>query len=212
MQWFQQLAYLFLITSRSSDFALLQTIFSTGCRVSAIVGARVGDIEYDGEEYYLHMIEKRNKEARKILLSATEPVLRYLQDANVAQDREGPLFRPLAKRGGEFERRHLSRKTVWQLVKRYCRIAGIDPDRLTGPGVGVHTLRKTAINDAIRNGATLHEVREFAGHADIRTTELYFERREEDAEVAARKVGIRLRTNEENATVASGAKKAVSSV
>ena len=48
-----------------------------------------------------------------------------------------------------------------------------------------HSLRKTAINDAIRNGATMHEVREFAGHADIRTTELYFVRREEDAEVAA---------------------------
>jgi hypothetical protein len=31
----------------------------------------------------------------------------------------------------------------------------------------------------------MHEVREFAGHADIRTTELYFVRKEEDAEVAA---------------------------
>jgi hypothetical protein len=31
----------------------------------------------------------------------------------------------------------------------------------------------------------LHEVREFAGHADIRTTELYFVRKEEDGEVAA---------------------------
>jgi hypothetical protein len=37
----------------------------------------------------------------------------------------------------------------------------------------------------------LHEVREFAGHADIRTTEVYFVRREEDAEVAARRIQIR---------------------
>ena len=55
-----------------------------------------------------------------------------------------------------------------------------------------HSLRKTAINDAIRNGATMHEVREFAGHADIRTTEVYFIRKEEDAEVAARKIQIRI--------------------
>jgi hypothetical protein len=34
-------------------------------------------------------------------------------------------------------------------------------------------------------------VREFAGHADIRTTELYFVRQEEDAEVAARRIHIR---------------------
>jgi site-specific recombinase XerD len=38
----------------------------------------------------------------------------------------------------------------------------------------------------------LHEVREFAGHADIRTTEVYFIRKEEDAEVAARKIQIRI--------------------
>jgi hypothetical protein len=38
----------------------------------------------------------------------------------------------------------------------------------------------------------LHEVCEFAGHADIRTTEVYFVRREEDAEVAARRIQIRL--------------------
>jgi hypothetical protein len=37
----------------------------------------------------------------------------------------------------------------------------------------------------------LHEVREFAGHSDIRTTELYFVRKEEDAEVAARRIQIR---------------------
>ena len=38
----------------------------------------------------------------------------------------------------------------------------------------------------------MHEVREFAGHAYIRTTELYFVRREEDAEVAARRIQIRV--------------------
>jgi site-specific recombinase XerD len=56
----------------------------------------------------------------------------------------------------------------------------------------IHSLRKTAINDAIRNGATMHQVLEFAGHADIRTTELYFVRKEEDAEVVARRIHIRI--------------------
>ena len=87
--------------------------------------------------------------------------------------------------GSGLERRHLDRKTPWRLVKKYCQAAGIDPSRLGGRGIGIHSLRKTAINDAIRNGATMHEVREFAGHADIRTTEVYFIRKEEDAEVAA---------------------------
>ena len=38
----------------------------------------------------------------------------------------------------------------------------------------------------------MHQVREFAGHSDIRTTELYFIRKEEDAAAAARRIQIRL--------------------
>jgi hypothetical protein len=38
----------------------------------------------------------------------------------------------------------------------------------------------------------MHGVREFAGHSDIRTTELCLVRKEEDAEVAARRIQIRL--------------------
>ncbi|MGA2700948.1 MAG: site-specific integrase [Isosphaeraceae bacterium] len=79
------------------------------------------------------------------------------------------MFRPMKPDGSGVERRHLDRKTPWRLVKKYCKAAGIDPERLGGRGIGIHSLRKTAINDAIRNGAQMHEVREFAGHADIRT-------------------------------------------
>jgi integrase/recombinase XerD len=173
------------------DLALIQTFFITGCRVSAIVKACVGHVEFDGVEHYLHVTEKRDKKARKILLDAGRPLLQYLERAGIGNDLEGPLFRPMSPDGGEFERRFMSRKTPWRLVKRYCRAAGISPDRLGGRGIGVHSLRKTAITDAIRNGAGMHEVREFAGHADIRTTELYYVRREEDAEQAARRIQIR---------------------
>jgi integrase len=108
------------------------------------------------------------------------------------------FFRPMTPDGLALERRHLDRKTPRRLVKKYCEAAGIDPKRLGARGIGIHSLRKTAINDAIRNGATMHEVREFAGHADIRTTEVYFIRKEEDAEVAARTIQIRVVRPEAN--------------
>ena len=174
------------------DLALMNVFFITGCRVSAIVHACVGHLESDGVEHYLHVTEKRNKKRRKILLDAARPLRAYLERAGIGDDKEGPLFRPMKPDGSGLVRRHLDRKTPWRLVKKYCRAAGIDPDRLGGRGIGIHSLRKTAINDAIRNGATLHEVREFAGHADIRTTEVYFVRKEEDAEVAARRIHIRV--------------------
>jgi site-specific recombinase XerD len=174
------------------DVALISTFFITGCRVSAIVGACVGHLEFDGAEHYLHVTEKRNKKRRKILLDAARAVLSYVEAAGIKEDVEGPLFRPMSPDGLGLVRRHIDRKTPWRLVKRYCRAAGIAPDRLGGRGIGIHSLRKTAITDAIRNGAQMHEVREFAGHSDIRTTDLYFARKEEDAEMAARRIHIRV--------------------
>lgn len=53
-------------------------------------------------------------------------------------------------------------------------------------------MRKTAINDANRNGAGMNEEWEFVRHAGIRTTELYLVRKEENAEVAAGRIHLRL--------------------
>src|SRR5215470_15740427 len=138
---------------------MMSVFFLTGCRVSAVVGACVGHLETDGVERYLHITEKRNKKRRKILLDAARSVLAYVQRAGNAEDKEGPLFRPLTPDATRLIRRHLDRKTPWRLVKNYCRAAGIDPKRLGSRGIGIHSLRKTAINDAIRNGASMHEMR-----------------------------------------------------
>src|SRR5437764_15101193 len=138
------------------DLALMSVFFLTGCRVSAVVGACVGHLETDRVEHYLHVTEKRNKKRRKILLDAARPVLAYVARAGIGEDKEGPLFRPMTPDATRLIRRHLDRKTPWRLVKKYCQAAGIDPDRLGSRGIGIHSLRKTAINDAIRNGATMH--------------------------------------------------------
>ncbi len=48
--------------------------------------------------------------------------------------------------GSGFERRHLDRKTPWRMVKKYCEAGVIDPSRLGSRGIGIHSLRTTAIN------------------------------------------------------------------
>jgi integrase len=166
----------------------MSVFFLTGYRVSAVVAACVGHLETNGAEHYLNVTERQYK----LLLVTARPVLAYVERAGIKEDKEGPIFRPFTPKGTSFVRRNVDRKTPWRLVKKCCKATWIDPDYLGQCGIGIHTLRKTAINEAIRTGAQVPKVRDFADHSDIRTTELYFDRKEEDGEVAARKIGIRL--------------------
>lgn len=174
------------------DLAMLQILFETIPRVSALCAARIGDVVFDGRNYHLHLVEKGKKHAAPKLLRHSLPYLKhYIAIAGISDDRRGPLLRPLNSDRTGFGRRHIDRKTPWRRVKFYCRQAGIDPERLLGPGIGVHSLRKTGINDAFRNGATIWEVKKLAGHRDIRTTQGYFDEQDVDADSAVKKMSIR---------------------
>ena len=173
------------------DLALLWTYFVSACRVSGIIQARVGDLNNNGVDHFLQVTEKRRAERNIILLDAAGAVLDYIDAAGIADDIEGPLFRPMTPDGHSLERRFMNRKTPWRLVKKYCRVAGINPDRIGRRGISPHSLRKTSINDAISNGASMTTVQALAGHRDIRTTQLYYEQDAKDAESAARRIHIR---------------------
>lgn len=173
------------------DHALLFVFFKTAARCSAIANACVGHIERTDTDYYLMVREKGGKKQRKALLEAAPALLDYLAAAGIRDDAEGPLFRPLAKDRLSLIRKYLPRTTVWEIVKKYARQIGIDADRMAGRGVGVHSLRKTAITNALENGAPIQKVQQLAGHADIRTTQLYFQPSARDSEDAARHIQIR---------------------
>lgn len=55
------------------DFAMLFTYFMTACRCSALITARVGDIEKTDQRFYLVVREKGGKTQRKALLDADAP-------------------------------------------------------------------------------------------------------------------------------------------
>lgn len=173
------------------DFALLFCFFKTACRASALANALVGHVEREDTAYFLKVWEKRRKPQRKALLEAAPALLDYLRSAGIEQDRDGPLFRPVAKDRQTLLCRPLHRRDLWRLVKWYCRKVDINPDRIDGRGIGVHTLRKTAITNALQHGAPIQKVQQLAGHAQITTTQLYFAASLTDAEDAARHIQIR---------------------
>lgn len=173
------------------DHAMLFVFFKTACRCSAVANARVGHLERTDTDYYLFVREKGNKRQRKALLEAAPAVLAYLDASGIRDDPDGPLFRAVAKDRRTLLRKSLDRGTIWWIVKKYARRAGIHTERLGGRGVGVHALRKTAITNALEHGAKMEQVQQLAGHADIRTTQLYFQPGPRDAEEAARHIQIR---------------------
>ena len=158
---------------------------------SAVIGARIGDINDNGVDYYLQVTEKRDRKRNLILLDAAATIFDYLDAAGIRDDIEGPLFRRMTRDGLGFQREFLSRRTPGRLVKEYCHSAGINPDRLGRRGISPHSLRKSSLIDAIQNGAPMTQVQALAGHKDIRTTQLYYDENSKDAELAARRIQIR---------------------
>jgi site-specific recombinase XerD len=173
------------------DHAMLFTYFITACRCSALLSARVGDIERTDNRFYLIVREKGGKTQRKALLESDTPLLRWLEISGLIADPLAPLFPAIARDRKTLLSKPLTRDAVRKLIKRYCLSVGIDPHRLGRRGIGVHSLRKTALTNALEHGAKMEQVQQLAGHSDIRTTQLYYQSRERDAEDAARHIQIR---------------------
>ena len=123
------------------DLALMSVFFLTGCRVSAVTGACVGP----PRDRRRRALPARHREAEQE--AAEDPPGRGpagpgLRGAGRHRGGQGGAAVPAddAGRDAASIRRHLDRKTPWRLVKKYCQAAGIDPDRLGGRGIGIHSL------------------------------------------------------------------------
>jgi integrase len=99
-------------------------------------------------------------------------VVAWLEAAGSAGrlDPDGPTFVQL-RRANRPGPANLSDRAVYEVVERRCRAAGIDR-------IGPHALRATFVTLALEGGAALHLVQRAAGHADPRTTERYWRRKD----------------------------------
>ncbi|MDI6709408.1 MAG: site-specific tyrosine recombinase XerD [Thermoanaerobacterales bacterium] len=143
------------------DRAILETLYACGLRVSELTGLQVRDV--DLEKLFVRCLGKGSRERIVPLGSMAAHWLGvYLQGIRpaLAGRRSGVLF--VNRRG-----RPLTRQTVWKLVARYARAAGI------AKAVTPHTLRHSFATHLLDNGADLRVVQELLGHADIVTTQIY---------------------------------------
>jgi integrase/recombinase XerD len=144
------------------DRAILEFFYATGLRVSEVCRARLEEINFDAG--VLRTVGKGNKERIVPIGKKSAEFIRHYLDAArpklVKSKTSSHVF--LTTRGDAF-----SRKTLWVLIKKYCRAAGIRKN------VTPHSLRHSFATHLLDNGADLRVVQELLGHANVGTTQIY---------------------------------------
>ena len=107
------------------------------------------------------------------------------------EDVESPLFPAFAPDKKTLTRRHLTGRAILKLVKKYGEQVGLRVSDPKNRAICTHSIRKSAAQNALENGAALRDVQVWLGHADIRTTQTYTVYTEEQAVEAARRSQIR---------------------
>ncbi|MCX6816476.1 MAG: tyrosine-type recombinase/integrase [Candidatus Beckwithbacteria bacterium] len=146
--------------SELRDKAILETLFSTGLRVSELVKLNKGEIDIDRGEF--GVIGKGGRQ-RVVFLSkrAKEWLKRYLAKR---EDEDEPLFINLRYKG---DKGRLTCRSVQRIVKKYVRVAKL-PVKITP-----HGLRHSFATDLLTGGADIRAVQEMLGHKNIATTQIY---------------------------------------
>ena len=148
------------------DRAILELLFSSGLRVSELVGLNRDHVNLKRKEF---TVRGKGQKDRPVFISeeSADWLNQYLDkrtDSSVA------LFiryggHKQADTSGDYLR--LTARSVQRMVSRYAKLAGITKK------VSPHTLRHSFATDLLMNGADIRSVQAMLGHSNIATTQIY---------------------------------------
>jgi integrase/recombinase XerC len=143
------------------DRALLETMYSTGARVSEVVGIDLQDLnEGDG----IVCLRGKGRKERivpigDLALQAIREYRKSLQPSAISHQLSAPVF--LNHRGGR-----ITTRSVARMVARYSSC-------LVGGAVSPHALRHSYATHLLDEGADLRSIQEMLGHTSLSTTQKY---------------------------------------
>ena len=143
--------------------AMLETLYSSGLRVSELIGLKLSNVHFDVG--FLRIFGKGSKER---LVPIGREALRFIniyrEEVRVHLDVK-PGFENILflNRNG----RQLSRQMVFMVIKDLVAKSGIQKT------ISPHTFRHSFATHLIEGGADLRAVQEMLGHESITTTEIY---------------------------------------
>ena len=152
------------------DRALIGLMAFAFPRISTALALRLKDLEPTAIGYDVYLQGKGGEAHRHpVHHEAATYVMAWVEAAGL-EERPAPLFQAVERVKGKAPRasgRALSRRTAWEMVKRRAEGLGLNPDLCT------HTFRGTGITAYTEAGGSLQMASKMAGHADVRTTQLY---------------------------------------
>lgn len=148
------------------DRAILETLFSTGLRVSELTSLTKNQINLESDEF---SVKGKGGKVRVVFLSpeAKEWLARYLSKRT---DNAVEVF---IRHGRKKEipptqiNLNLTPRTIQRIIKYYAQKAGITKD------VVPHSMRHSFATDLLASGADLRSVQQLLGHASVTTTQIY---------------------------------------
>ena len=149
------------------DLTILSVLYDTGSRVQELVDLRVRDIRLD-EPAVVTLTGKGRKSRHVPLMRNTASLLsRYMHEHGLGSEEtfDAPLFvnRQSAK---------LSRAGISYILRKYSEMAR-KQSLIVPEGVTPHVMRHTKAMHLYQSGVALIYIRDFLGHVDISTTDIY---------------------------------------
>jgi len=142
------------------DRAIMETLYSTGMRVSELVGLDQDDIDFISE--VVKVLGKGSKE-RLIPIGrpAVDAIRRYIDglSGSCVKDKDAVFLNNSGRR--------LTDRSVRRVIDKYIRLSSI------AEHISPHSMRHSFATHLLDRGADLRSVQELLGHMNLSTTQIY---------------------------------------